>query len=85
MLRNLAPIVVFASLVVAGQTSQPVKLVTAVKTNMAYDDAKPILDVLRDHLPDELPGQIEGKNAGQSRARLACVGVSPRRRDSCTT
>jgi hypothetical protein len=60
MLRHLAPIV-FASLVVAGQASQPVKPVIAVKTNMAYDDAKPILDVLRDRLPDELPDELKGR------------------------
>ena len=56
MLRILSP-VIFASLVAAGQISQPVEPVFAVKTNIAYEDAKPILDVLRDNLPEELKGK----------------------------
>ena len=64
MLRNLAP-VVFASLVVAGQATQPVEPVIAVSTNMAYDAAKPILDVLRDNFPDALPDELRGKTPAE--------------------
>ena len=59
MLRVLPPLIV-ASLVVAGRTSQPVAPVVAIRTNITYityEDAKPILDVLRDNLPQDLKGK----------------------------
>ena len=55
MLRQLAP-VVLASLVAAGAIAQPA-VPAAVATNMAYDDAKPVLEFLHDGFPSVLKGK----------------------------
>jgi len=59
MRRTISPIMLasLTSLVIAGQISRPGEPLAAVKTNIAYQDAKPILAVLHDNLPEELKGQ----------------------------
>jgi hypothetical protein len=52
VIRNIAPLMIVA-FVVAGQ-ARPAEPQAARRTNVAYDDAKPVLEALRNDLPEDL-------------------------------
>jgi SAM-dependent methyltransferase len=57
IMRRIVSPFMLAALVVAGDVTRPGDPVAAIRTNIAYQDVKPILAVLHDSLPEELKGQ----------------------------